>query len=284
MSNLKNEKQKIWQSPHFNKIELLHATYVTQSFPRHFHDCYAIGVIEKGVLGFNYLNKKNIALPGNINIAIPGESHDGFSPTEQGWTYRMFYIKTDLMQQIFSELSKKQDIPCFSTGVIEDKEIAAQLLQLHIMLELNETSLLGQETILIDSLSKLTLRFAEDCSFDYKFGDKLGGEHKAISLIKDYIESNYHNNFSINDLAQIANLSPYYLTRVFSQEVGLPPHAFLTQVRINKAKSLLTSKNSIAQIAYQTGFVDQSHFTRAFKKIVGVSPGQYSKNIQDAVH
>ncbi|MBI1877856.1 MAG: helix-turn-helix transcriptional regulator, partial [Chloroflexi bacterium] len=82
----------------------------------------------------------------------------------------------------------------------------------------------------------------------------------------------------------ISNLSPFHLLRAFRAELGLPPHAYLTQIRIERAKALLAQGWPVAQVAFETGFADQSHLTKRFKGIVGVAPGQYllhSKKVQD---
>ena len=70
-------------------------------------------------------------------------------------------------------------------------------------------------------------------------------------------------------------MSRYHLLRVFKRATGLTPHAFHVQHRVERAKSLLRSGLPIVQVAADTGFVDQSHFTRAFKHLVGATPGQY---------
>ncbi len=67
--------------------------------------------------------------------------------------------------------------------------------------------------------------------------------------------------------------------RVFRQETGLPPHTYLIQLRINQAKAHLQAGETIAEVAAATGFSDQSHLTRRFKRIVGVTPGQYVTSI-----
>jgi len=78
------ETAKLWRIPQFN-VELLHAKYVTQSFPRHSHDQYAIGVIETGALGFYYRGENVVAPQGNINLCIPGEVHTGHAASDSGW-------------------------------------------------------------------------------------------------------------------------------------------------------------------------------------------------------
>ena len=85
-------------------------------------------------------------------------------------------------------------------------------------------------------------------------------------------------------LAAAAGLSPYYFIRVFRQAVGLTPHAYLVQLRVETAKRLLDRGQPVVEAALAAGFADQSHLTRHFKRIVGVTPGQYllnSKNVQD---
>ncbi len=92
---------------------------------------------------------------------------------------------------------------------------------------------------------------------------------------------NYADNVSMERLAQIANLSPFHLNRVFCSELGMPPHAFQTQVRIIKAKELLHRGWSISRVASVAGFADQSHLTRHFKRLIGVTPGEYRKHCRN---
>ncbi|NIT60155.1 MAG: helix-turn-helix domain-containing protein, partial [Aliifodinibius sp.] len=106
-----------------------------------------------------------------------------------------------------------------------------------------------------------------------------GKEHGAVKRTKEYILGNYSKNISLEELSNVAFMSPFHLIRVFRKETGLPPHEFLLNVRIEKAKSMLTKGNSLAQISYDSGFADQSHFSRYFKQIVGIPPGQYQKKV-----
>ena len=113
----------------------------------------------------------------------------------------------------------------------------------------------------------------------------IGQEHQVVQRIQDYLKANYINSISLEQLARIANLKPLRLLRVFRKEVGLPPHTYLVQVRVARAKTLLSMKLPIAQVAADTGFTDQSHLTRHFKRLVGVTPRKYAlgccKNVQD---
>ncbi len=121
------------------------------------------------------------------------------------------------------------------------------------------------------------------------FGQSLKTDTRQFSpsrlkRVLEYIHDNLEQNLSLVDLATLANLSPSRFTRVFRQETGLSPHQYLIQARIERAKHLLRSGSevSIGRIAHQVGFADQSHFTRHFKRIVGVTPKvilQDSRNV-----
>ncbi len=108
----------------------------------------------------------------------------------------------------------------------------------------------------------------------------IGREHHIVLKTREYIEANYSEDISIRDLASIGNMSTFHFIRVFAREMGVPPHAYLNQVRLRRARELLASGWSIAATACETGFVDQSHFSRRFKRIFGITPGQYSNFIQ----
>src|SRR5205085_7810988 len=110
-------------------------------------------------------------------------------------------------------------------------------------------------------------------------------DRQAVNRAREYLAEHYAENVSLNRLAAIAGLSPFHFSRLFSEQFGLPPHAFQTQLRVLWAKALLLQGWPIPHVASQTGFADQSHLTRHFKRLVGVPPGQYqsgSKNVQDA--
>jgi AraC-like DNA-binding protein len=89
----------------------------------------------------------------------------------------------------------------------------------------------------------------------------------------------------LTQLASFAKLSRFHLLRLFRTQMGVPPHEYQTQVRITHARKLLRKGYSILETAFETGFFDQSHFSRNFKRITGRTPGQYlseSNIVQDA--
>ncbi len=269
---------KFWRIPHFDNVELLRAKHLKQSFPPHTHERYAIGVIEHGALGFYYRGENVVAASGNINLCIPGEVHTGQPAVEEGWTYRMFYFPTTTLQTVASEFADRpRPLPFFQPGVIADPALAQQLHNLHMKLEQRNTPRLEVETLLLETLGQMINCYADD----HPPESSVSNEKFVVKILKAYIEEHYSEDISLTELSQLTNLSRFHLVRVFRHGVGMPPHAYLRQVRIRHAKRLLEVGESVVDVAQATGFVDQSHLTRWFKRFWGITPGQYRNSVQD---
>ncbi|MGG6263720.1 helix-turn-helix domain-containing protein [Leptolyngbya sp. AN03gr2] len=97
-----------------------------------------------------------------------------------------------------------------------------------------------------------------------------------LNQLKDYIEEHLADELSIATLAALIPMSQFHFARAFKGAIGEPPHRYITQRRIDRAKMLLSvTKLSAAEIAYQVGFSNQSHFTAQFRKTVGMTPKQF---------
>jgi len=101
------------------------------------------------------------------------------------------------------------------------------------------------------------------------------GEHPAVRAAREYIETHFAEDVTIPKLATLVSLSPFYFARAFEKEIGLPPHAYLESIRIRKACELLDQGHTVVSAALSAGYVDQSHLTHRFKRILGITPGQY---------
>jgi AraC-like DNA-binding protein len=236
-------------------------------------------VIEYEALGFYYRGRNVVASPGVINLVNPDEVHTGHAATTQGWTYRMFYFNADLLQDAASQIAGGQkNIPFFQDGVIHDNDLAGMIHSLHVNLEENKGSLLEKESLFLLMLTQLIIRHSDDPPAL----QTICREHLPVKRAKEFIKANYNENLSIERLSSVANLSPFHFIRAFRNHVGLPPHAYQTQIRIRNAKRFLKKGWKIADTAYETGFADQSHLSKHFKRITGCTPGQYSNFIQDS--
>lgn len=104
-------------------------------------------------------------------------------------------------------------------------------------------------------------------------------EHRyEIDKAIDFIQSNYNNKISLDDLTKTAYMSKFYFLRLFKRHTGVSPYEYLINYRINKAKELLKNSDlSVKEISDTVGFFDYNNFIREFKKIVGITPLKYKK-------
>lgn len=267
-----HEHTQFWRDPALNNLELLRATYITHAFAPHMHEGYAIGVIENGAEQFRYRRSVHIAPRGSIVLINPGEMHTGEAASERGWMYRMLYPDISLLQRAASEVAgKPQDIPFFPAPVVDDPLLAAQLMQLHAALE-NSPSALERDSRFLWVFAQLIARHADS----HASPRPIRGQQTWVQQAREYLEDHYAENVSLEQLADFVHVSPFHLLRVFRDEVGLPPHNYLTQVRIRRARQLLQASLRPAEVALAVGFSDQSHLTRHFKSLVGVTPARYA--------
>lgn len=104
-----------------------------------------------------------------------------------------------------------------------------------------------------------------------------GETPRAVSRAIAYIQENYSRDVGLADIAEAAHMSPFHLTRLFKRATGVAPYQYLIQLRVNSARALLAAgagRRSLAEIASAVGFSDQSHLTRHFKRLLGMTPGQ----------
>ena len=104
-----------------------------------------------------------------------------------------------------------------------------------------------------------------------------GGLPKSrLNHVREYIEHHLDGNISMTALAEVADLSLYHFAKAFKQSTGATPHQYVLARKIERAKELLSDPNrSVLEASARTGFVDQSHFTKIFRRLVGVTPTEF---------
>ncbi len=278
---------KAWQ---FTDVSLELYRYVPGSvepLPKHSHEEYQIGFSLDSIGEYFYQGAYYQVPVGSFSILHSGEVHKAREVTwfETPCSFWMLYIKPNLLHGIAQKFIKHPTMPFFREPIINDQELTAQFLQFCRAIEQGESQL-EQTSLQLNFLSYLLQQYA-DVQYSLK---PLGQEHQQVKQIREYLEEHLAENISLEFLARMVSLSPYYLNRVFRRAIGLPPHQYQTQARINRAKVLLRQGLFIKQIAEQLGFADVSHFTRHFKQLVQVTPGQYlsqqkftkeDKNVQE---
>jgi len=256
-------------------VELLHAYYIEHAYPRHSHDYYVISLIEQGNQSFTHNRTKHITLPGGIILINPEEVHTGEAVDKAGFELFSLYPTAAHMEMAAYELTgHPQALPFFKEVRVENPKLHHSMLSLHKAMLENIDSF-ECESRFISTLAQLVKLYG-DISHPEQ---KMGKEKQAIQRARQYIHEHFANGISLNELAQHVGLSPYYFLRVFRAEVGMPPYTYLESVRISHAQKLIEVGRSLIDTALDVGFSSQSHMTNSFKKIIGVTPGQYANQM-----
>ena len=268
-----HEHASAWRADILQNLEVLHATYRHHTFPRHLHEEFCICVVTQGAEKVFYQGTTYLAPAGSLVVIPPEVVHSNWAADETGWSYHVCYPSPDL----FSQLGISQVMPLFHQPVIADRQLAQQFIRFHqLLIQASPQNTLETESTLLSALSGLIKRYSHPGLLDCHHTQ---AESKAIGQVREYLHTHYAQKIVLQDLAELTGLSPYYLSRIFQKATGLPPHAYLIQIRIIQAKARLAqacSLNcSLSEVALDLGFSDQSHFTKTFKAIVGVTPKQY---------
>lgn len=272
-----HEEAVFWQTTAFGStFDLLHARYITHTFAKHTHDGFVIAEVEAGAEGFSYRGEYVKADAGTVVILNPAEVHTGEAVIPEGWHYRVIYPGAELMAKVAAQINPRfQGMPFFKQAAYRDPVLWAMVRQTHLVLE-HSDSPLERETHLLSLLTLVISRYADVPASP----TRIPPAHSAIERARDYLHAHYAEPLSLDQVARLVHLSPYHFSHLFSAQIGVPPHVYLNQIRVRHARNLLCGGADLADTALATGFADQSHLNRNFKRIVGVTPGQFRRFFQ----
>lgn len=230
--------------------------------------------MEAGVAGFRYRGEDHMVRSGDIFLLNPDEVHTGRPIGPGGYLYRVVYLDATALSPL---LADKWDISrtslSFRETVVRETALATALRQLH-------RAIAGPEPQM--QVEYLVLRLSQVLPWRYRslsVGDtRTPGCARVVRTARDYLEAHPADKVTLRDLASAAQTSPYRLSRMFSAEVGMPPHAYQTQLRVRLARRLLAEGVATVEVAARSGFYDQAHLSRVFKSYTGVSPTQFSRD------
>jgi AraC-like DNA-binding protein len=278
-------------------LDLLHAR-MAEPFAPHVHDGFSIGVCTEGLEMIRYRDRRYYAAPGSVVILPPGEAHTGGPSDGTDFVYRVMYPAAELVAD------GPARPPRFPEPVVMDPALATGLRRVHAALSRAArgsdplprgprpdlppqparpappagTEPLETESRLCWLFGELARRHAAPPGP----AEVLPGTGAVARRVMDRLAGELTAPPALAELAADAGLSRYQLLRAFRAEVGMPPYAWLAQHRVARARLLLEQGHRPATAATLTGFADQAHLTRWFRRVVGVTPGAYRNGVQDS--
>jgi len=236
-------------------------------FPRHTHDQFGLGVIAFGAQRSWSGVGPVEASAGDVITANPGEMHDGIPQAGYVRGWRIIYLDPALVaSEVKEEIAGQVEI---AHPVARDPFLARNFARLFASMTSSHPDSFAMEENLLRCLIRLLrqhgMRRASSCK----------GPSPCVAKAIRRLDSAPHTAVSLAELAALSGVSRFQLLRGFAHEIGTTPHAYLVQRRVQLARRLLAAGQTPAEAALETGFADQSHMTRAFVRLLGVTPARY---------
>ncbi|MFM5022581.1 helix-turn-helix domain-containing protein [Aeromonas rivipollensis] len=235
-------------------------------YDKHSHAHFSIGAITGG--HSHYLNQRSRQEvgPGSLVLMNPEEVHACNPIADQPWSYLMFYLDTDWLRSQQEEAGLGSEFRPFDMTASRDPLLYQGLQHLHHQL-VEAPDPLARE-VACHLFSRQLLARLTPARWDDRPPQHL---QRAAELMQDDSAS----PLSLSQLSAVAGLTPSHFVRAFSHHYGMTPHAYLLDRRIRHARTLLKQGQPLAEVALASGFADQAHFQRQFKRRVAATPGQY---------
>ena len=252
-------------------IESLRAHFSGHAYDPHDHDDMLIGFTEQGVQRFQCHRSLHTSVPGRAILIEPGALHDGHAPEAGGFTYAMLYLP----QAWVERAARRLELPglagveaAFGHTLVDDRVLVDAIRRAFVAIHANEGRLARDQT-----LDRLLLQLGAQLRDASIAGDSAASP--AIARVRDLLHERMDGNLGLDELAGLAGIDRFRLTRLFQRAFGTSPHAYLVRLRLRAARRLLATGRTPAQVAAEVGFADQSHLGRWFRRAYRMTPAAY---------
>lgn len=310
----RNAAVRFWRDPDLPEVEVRQSSYNEETFRRHTHAAYSIGLMDGGAASFMLEGAPHRAVAGQLVLIEPGRVHACNPDRDTFFAYRMFYVDAawlaELAEQASAAEAPEDAAPSGESGGPERRPLpslpprfrAPVVDCAHTMAAwsaLYDTvtrggSVLEKQSLLVQAAELL---LARHCLADHAMppghapctpgqgappppsapSATPAETTEVVEAVRRHLRDHVADPVRLDDLARLAGRSRCHLLRMFQQATGLPPHAYQTQLRVNAARELLAAGHAISRVAAETGFADQSHFSRVFRDLTGATPRQYQQ-------
>ena len=248
-------------------LDCLDARYHQHAFAPHSHDTFVIGVWEAGAATVRCDSRVGTYAADDVLVINPGTVHSAGAAAPEGWRYRAIYPSVALVEAVLADGPGNPAL-FFEGAQVSDGRLAADIRTL-----LGRLSHRAEASGLEEALVALIHRLWNRASVSSR--QQHGAARSPLVRAREYIDAHATEALSLGRIASEAGMSRYHLVRAFAERFGQTPYAYFMERRVHEARRLLGEGGRPIEVAIRCGFADQSHLTRHFKRIVGVTPGEY---------
>ncbi|MDQ0793604.1 AraC family transcriptional regulator [Streptomyces sp. B1I3] len=262
-----------WQPDALPGLDLLRARYVRHTFPRHSHEGYVLAAVTRGVETIGLPHDTVHAGPGSVVMINPEVAHTARAGVPEGWVYATLYPSAQVVNDIAAELTSLRGTVGFTETSVIDPPTARLITEVHRAAE--EGNALAADTVLRATVARLLGRHGRAAPLPIRTPHSAGASGAALA--RAALEERMQRPPTLESLAAEVGTSSFALLRAFRKQYGMPPHTWLTDARVRRARRMLEAGAAPAEAATAVGFTDQAHLNRHFTRIVGVPPGAYRR-------
>lgn len=219
-------------------------------------ECYSIGLVESGYSQWWSGGKVWNVGPGSLKLQQPGDVFRDVARDGPG-SLLVISLPTSSVESMTGKIRLQPQLPAGDARGEPFRRLHAAVRAGAERFEL--------DVVLAEAIAALA-----------GVGTACLERTRSVRRALDFLHERLAEVFTLDDLAKHAELDKFHLCRAFRRQVGMPPHAYLTQLRIMRAKELLAAGGRPVEVAAQVGLYDQSQLNRHFRRIVGTTPGRYA--------
>ncbi|WP_427311359.1 helix-turn-helix domain-containing protein [Cupriavidus sp. H39] len=261
-----------WADPALPFAESRRARHSSASYLPHTHPTLSIGAVDGGTSRFACGDERAVLGPGTV-VLIPAHQVHACNPLPDGcWSYQMLHFDPAWVAAVLDEDSAAQArLPA---------RVMASPRAYRLVCELNRTLFSPADSVEKDAALVAfigDLHAAIDTGAASRTLPAPAAVSARVAQLCELLHERHAERLPLAELARASGLSRYHLIRAFRAETGMTPHAYQLDLRIQQGRRLLRQGAALAEVALALGFADQSHFQRAFKQRVAMTPRGYQR-------
>jgi AraC-like DNA-binding protein len=242
--------------------EVFHAHFTKHAYPLHTHTVWTLLILDDGVLHFDLDRHDHDTLRSQVLLLPPHVPHDGRTAAPEGFRKRVIYLTEDAISA--SLIGPTTDSPNLADPLLRNR-----IARLH--------EVLAQPGESFEAESRLALIVGRLSTRLSRHPIDLAPPRRGVADdLHDLLDARLSTGLTLDEAAGLLHTHPAHLVRAFTRRFAIPPHLYLTGRRVEMARQLLLSGQPAGAVAAEVGFYDQSHLTRHFKRMLGVSPAKYA--------